>query len=281
MFDKKKQLKQDKKILILLLINAYSYLVGKQKKRYIVSRHLKFIEKKINDVVKNTNLLSPPIKKIETIDNLFKQTNKLLYKKLTEIESKQKEEERNYVIGEDSIVIDEDKNQTQYNLQKKYKIFAICSSHSDCAKDHLDYQGKLYYNKTWKTYITNRQLRNEVEQYISSNGLQTIEYITLRPVWLTTRPNCRHILTKLSISDVFTNNYKIEDTQHTEGNINHKLSSKGYTKNNINTLINSYQDRLKMHRGMLKVTPNSDDLKRSIEKDKFMIDKWKKVLRKV
>lgn len=65
------------------------------------------------------------------------------------------------------------------------KLFR-CSSHPDCAPDHADYQGKVYVLDKYKGEYP---------------GYQTVEWVTGAPVYLTTRPNCRHILTPINGPD--------------------------------------------------------------------------------
>ena len=65
------------------------------------------------------------------------------------------------------------------------QVFYVCDSFSDCAKDHADYQGKLYYNAEAK-------LTKEVEEYIEQNGIKSMQEVRDNDPFLTTRPNCRH-----------------------------------------------------------------------------------------
>jgi len=58
------------------------------------------------------------------------------------------------------------------------KLFRA-TSYSDCAPDHKDYQGKVYVKEKYQ---------NEYPH------LKTVEWVVGAPVYLTTRPNCRHIL---------------------------------------------------------------------------------------
>lgn len=59
------------------------------------------------------------------------------------------------------------------------KLF-YCNALPDCAGDHLEYQDKVYVLDKYKS---------EYPQ------LKTVEWVTNKPVYLVTRPNCRHILT--------------------------------------------------------------------------------------
>ena len=65
------------------------------------------------------------------------------------------------------------------------QIFYVCDSFADCAKDHADYQGKIYYNAEAK-------LTKEAEDYIRANGIKSMQEVRDGEPYLTTRPNCRH-----------------------------------------------------------------------------------------
>lgn len=65
------------------------------------------------------------------------------------------------------------------------QIFYICDSFGDCAPDHADYQGKVYYNDEC-------DIPPEVQAYIDSNGIMSMQEVMNGDPFLTTRPNCRH-----------------------------------------------------------------------------------------
>lgn len=65
------------------------------------------------------------------------------------------------------------------------QIFYICDSFADCAPDHADFQGKVYYN-------ADCDIPDDVQAYIDSNGIQSMQEVMNDEPFLTTRPNCRH-----------------------------------------------------------------------------------------
>lgn len=75
------------------------------------------------------------------------------------------------------------------------QVFVICDSFADCAKDHADYQGKIYYNADCK-------LTEEMEQYIRANNILSMQEVSQNEPFLTTRPNCRHNFHSISTDDV-------------------------------------------------------------------------------
>ena len=65
------------------------------------------------------------------------------------------------------------------------QIFYICDSFGDCAPDHADFQGKVYYNEECN-------IPDDVQAYIDANGIQSMQSVMNGEPFLTTRPNCRH-----------------------------------------------------------------------------------------
>lgn len=65
------------------------------------------------------------------------------------------------------------------------QIFYVCDSFGDCAPDHADYQGKVYYNDEV-------DISPEVQAFIDANAIQSMQEVRDGEPFLTTRPNCRH-----------------------------------------------------------------------------------------
>lgn len=90
-------------------------------------------------------------------------------------------------------------------------IFYITSFYGDCAKDHVDYQGKIYYDENWQS-IAPKDRIGEISNYIkqldadiSSFGKApnaSVQAITDGDVKLTSRPNCRHYFMPIGIDEV-------------------------------------------------------------------------------
>ena len=80
-------------------------------------------------------------------------------------------------------------------------VFFICSFYGDCAKDHAEYQGKIYYADGWQAYAPKDRI-DEISDYIKANRLMSVNDVTLNAPYLTTRPNCRHYFQYISIDEV-------------------------------------------------------------------------------
>lgn len=90
-------------------------------------------------------------------------------------------------------------------------IFYMCSSHSKPAKDHADYQGKIYVDRYWRKYCTGTApewLIAAVEDFIQKNEILTVQKVMGPPVWLGTRPFCRHVFIPVNTLSVLTEDPK-------------------------------------------------------------------------
>ena len=141
------------------------------------------------------------------------------------------------------------------------KIFFIASQHNDCAKDHLQAQGKIYIDENYKKYDKDGQ----IEAFVNANHIQTVQYITGAPTWFITRPYCRHYFVRKSFEDVISGNYSIPTRQIGDRTFSTpSLASYDY-----------YTDRLKFLIHLNKAFPQPK-LKILIEKTKILRSKWKK-----
>ena len=80
-------------------------------------------------------------------------------------------------------------------------IFYVCSKHSNPAPDHADYQGRVYVDRYWREKVTAAQYY-PVLSYIKNRGIMTVQEIMGEPVYLTTRPYCKHYFIPVATSTV-------------------------------------------------------------------------------
>lgn len=146
--------------------------------------------------------------------------------------------------------------------RKNGRIFYIASSHSDSAKDHEPYQGKIYVDRYWNNYDTDGKL----SEFIRNNGIKTVQWVTGAPVYFITRPNCRHYFTTYTIDEVLNGKYKVP----------HRKIGDRRLQTPRDANLQYYEDRLRLLTNMYKKYP-TPNLKRQIEKTKILIAKWKKL----
>jgi hypothetical protein len=113
-------------------------------------------------------------------------------------------------------------------------IFYACSKHNKAATDHVDHQGKLYVDRFWKyklvSHGTPEWLIKTTEKVIRREGYKTIQEIMGYPVYLGTRPNCRHffiqvdLLSGLTMSeDVLAPDMNVRARRRTADKINKEI----------------------------------------------------------
>ena len=112
------------------------------------------------------------------------------------------------------------------------QVFYICDSFGDCAPDHADYQGKIYYN-------AESEINEEEQKYIDSNNILSMQEVTNGEPYLTSRPNCRHNFHAIPSSQVLTQSSEkiLEDDGFKYGNYKgsnyEKLQQQRYNERQI------------------------------------------------
>lgn len=174
----------------------------------------------------------------------------------------------------------------EYAQYLKGRVFYLASAHDDSAEDHRDYQGRVYVDEKWESIVQSKKLQKMIRDFISRNNIKTLQWVTGRPVWFITRPNCRHYFKAITIEDALTKDAKTLVRNHkmhrAVGNedmkpIYHSTNKTWYTRSNIENIIKKYQERLDYHNALYSVHP-TQTLKRMMEKDRLLINKWRKLL---
>lgn len=139
-------------------------------------------------------------------------------------------------------------------LENKNKPFYMASWHKDSATDHKDWQGKLYYDAN---------ATGEALDYARTHGLQTVQWVTGKPVWFVTRPYCRHYFVQYSLEEVKKG---VKPRRSKIGRRDLQTPAKA--------TLEYYTDRLEQLNGLYKIYP-IPKLKLQINKTKLLIRKWK------
>lgn len=114
-------------------------------------------------------------------------------------------------------------------------IFYACSSHSKPAKDHADYQGKIYVDRYWRKYCTGtvpEWMIMAIEDFIQKNNILTVQKIMGPPVWLGTRSYCKHRFHPVSTLTVLTEQPK-EYIRKTYGTATKRGATYEYIKKHL------------------------------------------------
>lgn len=212
------------------------------------------------------------------------QIEKELSKNITQETNKQEGKDK-----EDAL-----KKEIEYNRGlKNPRVFYLASEHLDSAKDHKQWQGKIYVDEYWPRYIKSEELRKEITDYILENNIRMWQWVLGRPVWFITRPNCRHYYKSLSVGAVLHKplKYLIEkNDMHRVFGDRQYMQTMRYAENHSNSkmeilrnaqlVLDAYKERLKLHTALYE-KGKSNFIKMAISKDKLLIKKWQNYIIKL
>jgi hypothetical protein len=149
-------------------------------------------------------------------------------------------------------------------------IFFLCSTHKNPAKDHADWEGKMYYAADWEDKITEGDTvtRAKVEAYIRNHRLKTVEWVVGEPVWLITRPNCKHFFIEMDTDEVLHSSVKSLIKRYKAIMPEDIPMSYEYEQ------YRDYYERLKVLLYLRKMCP-SEKLDTDIKETRKLVLKWK------
>lgn len=107
-------------------------------------------------------------------------------------------------------------------------IFYLSSHHAKPAKDHEFWEKKLYYDRYWKDAVKGKYTQEEiqeVERYIKSKSLYSVQWSTGFPVYLITRPYCKHYFVPVPTEEVMHSNLRRINKNHPESVMRFKMLS--------------------------------------------------------
>lgn len=114
-------------------------------------------------------------------------------------------------------------------------VFYLLSSHSNPALGHAEYQGQIFVDRFWKS-VTGKDKR--VQAYIRNHDTKTVQEIIKEPVYMITRPYCKHFFIELDTEEVLNNGLKKVRQNHPEAQVRTQ---------NINYRQKYYKFRAQIH----------------------------------
>lgn len=191
-------------------------------------------------VVKKSSVGISPFK---TIYKNFERSEKIINSSLRENEVKDKEQYLKELQDSDT------------------DIFYVASSHGDSAKDHAQWQGKIYVDANWRSKVKDENVR----KFIENGHFDTMQWVTGSPVYFLTRPNCRHYFVRYTAEAIMSGNYTIPFQQ---------VGSRG-NQTRRGRAVKFYENRKKML-NVLYEKYKTDDLRNQITKTNIIIENYKK-----
>ena len=99
-------------------------------------------------------------------------------------------------------------------------VFYLLSSHSNPAEGHAPYQGKIYVDRFWRSITADDpELQKKVRAYIRNHDTLTVQEIIREPVYMLTRPYCKHFFIELDTDEVLNNGLKKVKQSHPEAQV--------------------------------------------------------------
>lgn len=98
-------------------------------------------------------------------------------------------------------MVKDKQNNLRAMLDAQDIVFFACSIHAAPAEDHKDWQGVIFVDRFWRTKVRGYTYR-AVEAYVRNHQTKTVQEIVGAPVYLTTRPYCKHFFVPLETNAV-------------------------------------------------------------------------------
>jgi len=156
-------------------------------------------------------------------------------------------------------------------------VFYIVNVFADCADDHKDYQGRIYYDDRYNSFPLKEQVKDQISLLIKSENLLSIQEVRDGAPFLTTRPNCRHAFNALSIDQAL--NIKpdklVKDLGLKTGSYKPKNYKQLQEQRKNERTIRHYKARKEHNEKLFKQKP-TEELKLQIQKDQALVSKWQK-----
>jgi hypothetical protein len=159
-------------------------------------------------------------------------------------------------------------------------VFYLCSSHADCADDHKGYQGKMYYDEKWRQFVK-PEFYDVVGKHIQNKSMKSYQFIKGKPIYMATRPNCRHFFTPISVEQALgqSPNDLLTQLNVKKGNYKKEYyeALKQQRENERN--IRKYKDRKELHEMQFEKAKTKEEkklLQESIGRDNILVRKWQR-----
>lgn len=168
--------------------------------------------------------------------------------------------------------------QQELNLETQ-NVFFIVNSFADCADDHKHLQGKIYYDKRYKSFNLPKEVKEQVAKIIKDKDMLSMQDAIDDPFWLTTRPNCRHRFVPITIEQAMGNvNELLEKLKLKKGTYKDQNYQDSQELRYIERTIRKHKAQLKQCEELYKDEPTKK-LEKNIKYYRKLVKKWQKKAR--
>lgn len=152
-----------------------------------------------------------------------------------------------------------------------YSPFFICSAHPKPAKEHQEFEKKVFYDAEYNSFISDNTVLSKVESYIRNHNLMSVQEVCAEPYWLVLRKNCKHFLTNVPIELILHSSAR---------SLVKKMKLWNEDEIPITKEIRAYRayyERVKTDRALGELL-HCEELSKDTLHDETMLAKWTKLL---
>jgi hypothetical protein len=154
-------------------------------------------------------------------------------------------------------------------------VFYVVNHFADCADDHKDYQGKTYYDERWESFGLDEETTKRVKGIINQKHMISVQQARGDGIWLSTRPNCRHTFTPITIDRASNGNTEIvKDMGLSTGSYRTKQYQLTQEQRYNERQIRFFKTRREHNEALLKQDPSNPLLLEQVAKDKKTVTAW-------
>lgn len=198
--------------------------------------------------------------------NNVKERQNIVYGSIKKFMLNEVEHEKNEIANE---VEHQGKQKDLRELMSK-GVFYLCSSHKNPARDHANYEGKIYVSQDWRNRCNKKDV-DSIRAYIRNHKVKTIEWVIGEPVYMVLRPNCKHYFIRVKVEDVLGSSVKSLLRRHKMYMSDQNIMS--YEK----TVYKRYYEQLKALYYLRDMSP-SEEIDKDIKNTRRLLRIWKERL---
>lgn len=90
----------------------------------------------------------------------------------------------------------------------EYSPFLLSDHHENCAKDHLKFESRIYFDEKYEKYITDEETLAKVNAYIHNHACMSIQEAVGAPNYFLVRPNCKHEVRIVPLEEVLSSSVR-------------------------------------------------------------------------
>lgn len=159
-------------------------------------------------------------------------------------------------------------------------VFWLCNSFDNCRPDHLDFQGKTYYDERYISYGLDEKTLKAVEEAIDSRNMLARQEVENNDPYLGNCPNCRHEFIAVPIEDVISMSDKelLKDNNLNVDRATEKKYATTQQQRLYERKIRDYKFKLEQAKLLKENNPTdvpNQQVERDIEHNKVMLDRYK------